>query len=326
VRGRIDDVGGKGLFLLAGSATPEDDEVRHSGAGRIAPVTMRTMTFFEGGPVSIRKLLDGWPQSETMTTQGLIEAVEALAIGGWPQNIGLAPGDAVDANSGYLDVIAEVDVRQLDGVRRDPEGVRRLLASYARNVATDASLRTIGRGVGESIGEATLYDYVRTLRRLFLIEDQPSWKPRLRSRVRLAATPKRHLADPSLVVAALGATPERLLGTEIALTGFLFESQVVHDLRVYAQPSRGSVYFYRDNKGLEVDAIVERADGRWIGVEAKLGSNRIEEGVETLLALRKKLSDAANEACAGLMVVVAESPSYVRDDGVIVTSLSALGP
>lgn len=330
VRGRVDDLGEKGLFLLTGSATPEEDETRHTGAGRIAPLAMRTMTFFErglsNGEVSVGGLLDGAQQLGTMTRLDIAEVIDAMAVGGWPQNIGLAAIDAIDANNGYIDVIAEVDIREIDGVRRDPEGVRRLLASYARNVGTDASLRTIGRGSGESIGESTLHDYVRTLRRLFLIEDQPSWKPSLRSRVRLAATPKRHLADPSLVVAALGATPERLLGPEIQLTGFLFESQVVHDLRVYAQPHRGTVHFYRDNKGLEVDAIVERPDGRWIGVEVKLGHSWVEEGVETLLGLRKKLSDEANGACAGLMVVVADSPSYVRDDGVIVTSIASLGP
>jgi uncharacterized protein len=330
VRGRVDDLGEKGLFLLTGSATPADDEARHTGAGRIAPLAMRTMTFFErglsSGAVSVGAMLDRAPQRGSMASGNIADIVEALAIGGWPQGIGLATADALDANSGYLDVIAAVDVPRVDGVRRDPEGVLRLLSSYARNVATDASLRTIGRGASESISEATLHDYVGVLRRLFLIEDQPSWKPKLRSRVRLAATPKRHLADPSLVVAALGATPERLLGSEIGLTGFLFESQVVHDLRVYAQPHRGVVRFYRDNKGLEVDAIVERIDGRWIGVEVKLGHNRVEDGAETLIRLRKKLSVEVNEACAGLMVVVADSPTYTRPDGVVVTSIASLGP
>ena len=223
-------------------------------------------------------------------------------------------------------MIVGTDVRRIDGVKRDPGGVRRLLASYARNVATDASLRTIGRIAEEPLSEATLRDYVRTLGRLFLIEDQQSWKPRLRSRIRLTATPKRHLADPSLAVAALGATPERLLGSEIGLAGFLFESQVVHDLRVYAQPHRGSVRFYRDNKGLEIDAIVETAAGRWIAVEVKLGDNRVDEGAANLLALRRKLSPEANANCGALLVVVADSPTYTRPDGVVVTSIASLGP
>lgn len=253
-------------------------------------------------------------------------AIEALAIGGWPDNLQLELADALDANIDYLDVIVNVDVHRVDNVRRDPDGVRDLLASYARNVATDASLRTIGRCSDSPISEVTLHSYLRALKRLFLIEDQPSWKPNLRSRVRLAATPKRHLADPSLAVAALGATPKRLLGPEIELAGFLFESQVIHDLRVYAQAHRADVRFYRDNKGLEVDAIIEANDGRWIAVEVKLGHHRVDEGAANLLALREKLSDLANAACGALVVVIADTPTYVRPDGVIVTSLAALGP
>lgn len=330
VRGRIDDLGRKGLFLLAGSATPEVDQVSHSGARRIAPVAMRTMSLHErglsSGDLSIGALLDGASAPERSRTVTVSEAIEAVAIGGWPDNLDLATVDALDANSVYLDVIVNTDIHRVDGVGRDPDGVWRLLASYARNVAADASLRTIGRMAEEPLSEATLHDYLKALRRLLLIEDQPSWKPRLRSRVRLAATPKRHLADPSLAVAALGATPERLLGPEIELAGHLFESQAIHDLRIYAQPHRADVRFYRDNKGLEVDAIVEARDGRWVGVEVKLGHNRVDEGAHNLLALRKKLSEEANEACGALVVLVADSPAYTRPDGVIVSSIASLGP
>lgn len=330
VRGRIDDLGEKGLFLLTGSATPEADQVSHSGARRIAPVTMRTMSLRErgisSGDLSLGPLLDGLPASERSRTVSVSEAIEALAIGGWPDNLGLSLTDALDANAVYLDVIVNTDIHRVDGVERDPDGVWRLLASYARNVATDASLRTIGRMAEEPLSEATLHDYLKALRRLFLVEDQASWKPRLRSRVRLAATPKRHLADPSLAVAALGGTPERLLGPEIELAGHLFESQAIHDLRVYAQLHRADVRFYRDNKGLEVDAIVEARDGRWIGVEVKLGHNRADEGAENLLSLQAKLSPEVNDACGALLVLVADSPTYTRPDGVIVGSIASLGP
>lgn len=330
VRGRVDDRGEKGLFLLTGSSTPEDDQTSHSGARRIAPVAMRTMALLErglsSGAVSVGELLEGAPVRAAPHEFGVAEAIEALAIGGWPDNLGLSTADALDANADYIDVIVRTDVRRVDGVRRDPDGVRRLLASYARHVATDASLRTIGRAAEEPLSEVTLHDYLRTLRRLFLIEEQESWKPRLRSRVRLAATPKRHLADPSLAVAVLGATPQRLLGPEIELAGLLFESQVIHDLRVYAQAHRGSVRFYRDNKGLEIDAIVEAVGGRWIGVEVKLGHNRVDEGAHNLLSLQEKLSPDANASCGALLVVVADSPTYVRPDGVVVTSVASLGP
>jgi predicted AAA+ superfamily ATPase len=330
VRGRIDDLGGKGLFLLTGSSTPESEERSHTGARRIATVRMRTMTLLErglsNGAVSIGSLIDGSTVQADSPDFDVAASIEALAIGGWPDNLALSTHDALDANADYLDVIVHADVHRVDGIRRDPDGVRRLLASYARNLATDASLRTIGRTAEAPLPEATMHNYLRVLERLFLIEDQPSWKPALRSRIRLVATPKRHLADPSLAIAALGTTPQRLLGPEIELAGFLFESQVIHDLRVYAQPHRAEVRFYRDNKGLEVDAIVEATDGRWIGVEVKLGHHRVEDGAHNLLALRQKLSPATNAACGALVVVVADSPTYTRSDGVLVTSIAALGP
>lgn len=330
VRGRIDDLGRKGLFLLTGSSTPESEERSHTGARRIAALRMGTMTLFErglsSGAISVGALLAGLPAEPEPHRLSVTEAIEAISVGGWPDNLALTPADALDANADYLDMIVHTDVQRVDGVRRDPDRLRGLLASYARNTATDASLRTIARTAERPLGETTLRDYIRALGRLFLIEDQPSWKPELRSRVRLAATPKRHLTDPSLAVAALGATPQRLLGPEIELAGFLFESQAIHDLRVYAQPHRAEVRFYRDNKGLEIDAIIETADGRWLAAEIKLGHNRVDDGARNLLALQKKLSPATNAACGALLVVVADSPTYTRPDGVIVTSIASLGP
>lgn len=330
VRGWIDDAAGKGLFLLTGSAAPEEDPVHHSGARRIAPVVMRTMSFSErglsNGHLSIGGLLAGEQLDGTAHRLSVQEVVDAMVVGGWPDNLGRGVEAAYDANASHVDLIVNVDIHRVGGEKRDRVAVRRLLGSYARNTATDAPLRTLGRMGENTLYESTLHEYVSALQRLYLVEDQEAWKPSMRSRVRVNATPKRHLADPSLAIAALGATPDRLLGTEIELTGFLFESQVVHDLRVYAQPYRASVYFYRDNKGLEVDAVVEAADGRWIAVEAKLGHHRVDEGADNLLRLRRKLSDEANRLCRGLIVVVASSMTYVRPDGVIVTSPAALGP
>ncbi len=330
VRGRIDDAQAKGLFLLTGSSALDDTQMLHTGARRIAPVQLGTMTFRErglsSGALSIGALMKGQPLTAIADRIPVSEAVEAIVVGGWPTNVGLSVTQALEANIDYLDMLVTADVRSVDGVRRDPDGVRRLIASYARNIATDCSLRAIGRAAEEPLTEPTLHDYIRALRRLFLIEDQDAWAPRLRSRVRLAATPKRHLVDPSLAVAAVGATPKRLLGPEIELTGFLFESQVVHDLRVYGLPHRATVRFYRDNKGLEVDAVLETPDGLWIAFEVKLGASRIDEGASNLVAMHGKLASDAQERCRGLVVVVSDSPTYRRPDGVIVTSIAALGP
>lgn len=223
-------------------------------------------------------------------------------------------------------MLVNVDVERAEGVRRDPDALRRLLRSYGRNVASDASLRTIARLSDEPIPDSSLKNYLAALRRLFLIADQEPWSVRLRSRSRLVGTPKRHLADPSLAVAALGATPARLLSDEIEWMGFLFESLVVRDLRVYATPSRAQVRYYGDNTGLEVDAVVERDDGCWMGVEVKLGTRWVDAGAEALLSLRDRVTAEAADRCAALLVVTPDSPTYTRDDGVIVASPVVLGP
>jgi len=330
VRGRVDDRGEKGLYILTGSTTPELGSNSHTGVRRIAPVVMRTMTLYEQGistgHVSMKDLLGGTPPPGGPHEFTVTDAIAAVVAGGWPDNIGLTPEDAFDANVAYSDIIVNADVQRVDNIKRDPDGLLRLLASYARNTASGAALRTIGRTGEAHLPESTLHDYLRVLKRLFLIEDQESWQPSLRSRVRLVATPKRHLSDPSLAAAALGATAERLLGVEIELAGFLFESLVIHDLRVYAEANRASVRFYRDNKGLEVDAIIEATDGRWAAVEVKLGHSWVDVGARNLLRMRSKLSDQLAARCGALVVVVADSPTYIRPDGIIVTSVASLGP
>ena len=141
------------------------------------------------------------------------EIVSHLAAGGWPANLDLGVDDALDANAEYLHAIVHVDLPRVDGVRRDPDELTRLVRGFARNVATDASLTAIALAGDASASVNTRTDHARALGRLYLIEDQPAWSPRLRSRIRLAATPKRHLDVPSLAVAALGATPVRLLSS-----------------------------------------------------------------------------------------------------------------
>lgn len=328
VRGRIDDLGEKGLYLLTGSSTPADEPERHTGAGRIATVNMRTLTFQErglsSGSASVKGLLAGLAPDPDEPRMTLSEVVEAMCIGGWPGNRDLGVADALDATAEYLDLVARVDLPRLESIRRDPQGVMQLITGYARNTATAASLKSLATG-SDRPSESSVHAYVAALRRLLLIEDQPAWAARLRSRVRLAQTPKRHLTDPSLAIAALDSTPDRLLGPEIALLGFLFESQVVHDLRVYADVSRAKVLYYRDNKGLEADAVVEARDGRWLGVEVKLGHAYVESAASNLLDMRGKLDPAAQAQCGGLVVVTPRAPTYLRADGVIVTSIASLG-
>jgi predicted AAA+ superfamily ATPase len=333
IRRAVDERGEPGQFILAGSAVPADDESRHSGAGRFGRLRMRPMSLFESGlsdgEISLDALMAGKPGRATDRDISLERITEALVRGGWPalQDVSIEAAATVVAD--YLEEISRTDISQVEGISRDPVRVRRLIASLARNVATTASLETLAAdtaAAGEGqLKSHTVGAYLAALERLFVIEDQPAWQPHLRSRSRLRAAPKRHFVDPSLAAAALGADPAALL-RDLNLLGFLFESLVTRDLRIYAQPARGGIRHFRDNKGLEVDAIVEYPD-RWGAFEIKLGGEAaIEDAAAGLLKFASEIDAAKSGEPAVLGVIVARGYGYVREDGVQVIPITSLGP
>jgi predicted AAA+ superfamily ATPase len=332
VRRAIDDRSGPGQFILTGSAVPPDDITRHTGAGRISRLRMRPMSLFEtgrsSGGISLSELLEG--SVSPVAEEGLSVAglAEEIALGGWPGLRGRSVEDALLAVRDYLEEIARVDVGRVDGTQRDPSRVRRLLASLARNVATHAAATTLAEDTGGADGplkDDTVREYLAALERLMVVEDQPAWAPHLRSKHRLRTASKRHFVDPSLAVAALGATPDRLLG-DLNLLGFLFESLVVRDLRVYAQAADARVSQYRDSGGLEVDAIVEAGDGRWMAFEVKLGQGQIDAAAASLERFAARIDTTKCGSPALLGVIVATGYGYRRKDGVAVIPIGALGP
>ena len=202
------------------------------------------------------------------------------------------------------------------------------MQSLARNTATMVSAATMARdtqGSNAAFTEQTARAYLVALERLMVVEQQPAWAPHLRSRSRLRTRRKRHFVDPSLAAAALGAGPEHLL-QDVTWFGFLFESMVVRDLRVYAQAMRAKVYHYRDNTGLEVDAVVDAGPGRWAAFEIKLGAGRIEDAARTLIRFAERVDTDRCGAPAALAVITATGHGYQRPDGVAVVPANALGP
>jgi predicted AAA+ superfamily ATPase len=332
VRRAVDDRGSPGQFILTGSAVPSDDVSRHTGALRISRLRMRPMTLFETGAstgtVSLRALLAGEPARSPDTGLSVATAAQLIAIGGWPGLLGRTTDQSLRALRGYLDELRRVDMSRLDNVTRDPERVGRLLQSLARNIATPAAATTLAAdtaGPDGALKDDTVSEYLTVLERLFVVEDQPAWAPHLRSRSVLRRGAKRHFVDPSLAVAALRATPERLLG-DLNLLGLLFESLVVRELRVYAQAFDGRVLHYRDNTGLEVDAIIEQPDGTWAAFEVKLGAGLIDEGAAALSRFAGRVDTSKCGPPAVLGVIVGTGYGYVRDDGIAVIPIGALGP
>ncbi len=332
VRRTIDDRGQPGQFILTGSARPADDITRHTGAGRITRLLMRPMTLFEvgasNGEVSLSRLLDGERVRSGDSGMTVADLAREVAVGGWPGFRSLEPPQAVRAVRDYLEEIRRVDIGRIDERRRDPSRMGRLLTSLARNVATHTSVATLSRDTGGpegSVHRETVREYLEVLERVMIIEDQPAWAPHLRSRYVLRSTAKRHFVDPSLAVAALRATPERLLG-DASLLGLLFESLVIRDLRVYAQAADARVSQYRDSDGLEVDAIVETSEGRWAAFEIKLGTSRIDEGAASLKKFAARIDDRRCGRPAVLGVIVGTGYGYVREDAIAVIPIGALGP
>ena len=333
VRRAVDLGGGAGRFILTGSAVPPDDTTRHTGAGRVSRLSMRPMSLFESGHSSGEMSLGAMLRVESVRAQHsratLSGLVELACRGGWPGMVGATTKDARRFVQDYVEEIRRTDLRRVDGIRRDPVLVRRVLQSLARNVATEAAVSVIAADAGGNAGPLhpeTVQSYLNALERVFVIEDQPAWPVHLRSRSRLRKSPKRHFVDPSLGIAALRAGPDRLRA-DPGTFGFFFESLAMRDLRVYSQAHDAEVYHYRDNTGLEVDAIVETAGGAWMGVEIKLGGEGlVEEGARNLLKLRDRVDPERTGPPAALMVIVGIGHGYTRPDGVVLAPLTALGP
>lgn len=332
VRHEVDERAVPGQFILTGSATPADDITRHSGAGRFRRVTLRPMTLAESGESTEALALGDLFDGATIGGFGgptVEDYTDFLVRGGWPALVAQPNRSPQEYLSSYLDDIARVDLPNAD-LRADPMRMRALIRALARNVSTEISAAKLSKEseIGHpdtEVSAPTVRKYLDALTRVFVVEEQPAWATHLRSKVRLRTHPKWHFVDPSLAAAAMRASRGALLN-DLNTLGLLFESLCIRDLRVYAQQLDGSVYHYRDEVGLEVDAIVELDDGRWAAFEVKMGgSKNIELAARSLTALAAKVSEKRASQLASLNIVTAGNTSYTRPDGVNVVALGHLG-
>lgn len=334
VRYECDQVMGEpGQFILTGSATPlVQNKPVHSGAGRMGRMRMDTLTLQELGvstaKTSLRGLFEGaQPQGASRFDVATIS--DQICRGGWPASVGMDTKRAMRIAHSYIEAVIKEDMTRAGAVRHDPEKVRRVIASLARNESTLASHKTIvedARIVGESgPNTETVSNYMKILSQMFFISDIPAWNPALRSPVRIRAAAKRHLADPSLVAAAMGATPSTL-ARDLKTLGCLFESLAIHDILVYARMMDATVWHYRDDSDLEVDLIVQTSTGEWGAFEIKLGSDQVEKGARNVIRLDEKMT-ARGERPASVKAVIVGigGVAHRREDGVCVVPLDALG-
>lgn len=336
VRAEVDKRGLKGQFILTGSSTPNKKGVLHSGVGRIHTIKMRPMSLYESGDstgdVSLLKLFDNKINTTLVKEINLEKLIELVVRGGWPSSLSLDTLYQGDITKSYLDIIVNNDIDKIDGIKRDKTKFISLIRSLARNESTLAGVKVLINDINlhekGSIDESTVVDYLSVLEKLFIIENQNAFDPNYRSSVRVAKTPKRHFIDPSLAVAALGLSKE-MLKNDLEYFGFLFESLVVRDLKIYADSIGGKVYHYKHHDtNHELDAVVELEDGRWIAIEIKLGANQIDNAAKGLLKVKKYFDEKENTSKPSALVVICglTNASYKRDDGVMVVGINSLRP
>ena len=335
VRYEVDQRDEFGQFILTGSAVPALlDESMHTGTGRITRMRMRPMSLFESedssGQLSLSKLFRG-AEPEGTDNHSLEDIAYLICRGGWPKSIGLGVRTALRQALDYYDAVISDDISRVDGVKRDKERSRRLLRSYARNVASQASLETIRQDClvndTDTFDSITLYSYLNALKKIFVIEDTPSWNPNLRSKTAIRTTDTRYFVDPSIAAAALGIGPEDLLN-DLNTMGLLFENLCIRDLRVYAELLGGDIYHFRDKNGLECDTVLHLRNSSYALIEIKLGGDSlIEEGAGNLLKLASKIDTSKMKSPSFMMVLCAKAPfAYRRKDGIIVAPISCLQP
>ena len=336
VRFAVDKEPQKGQFILTGSVVVDEDEkdpderMEHTGTGRISRLKMRPMSLFESGEsngtVSIKSLFEGNTEVESVSTLTIEDIAYAICRGGWPAAMDLDKEDALEVAYDYYDAITERDASVVDKSRKDPDRMRSIMRSLARNISTMTTDKTIMGDVQAndmSLTDKTLEVYLRALRKLFVIEDIKAWQPSLRSKTGIRTSDKRQFVDPSIAVAALGINPDAII-EDFNYFGFLFESLCARDLRVYSEGLRGTVRHYHDNSNLEADLIISLNSGKWAAVEVKLGSKEIEQGAEHLKKLAANINTDKFPAPSFLMILTGGEFAYRRNDGIFVVPLGCL--
>jgi len=180
------------------------------------------------------------------------------------------------------------------------------------------------------MAESTFFEYIEALQKLYIIDDVDAWCPAIRSKTAIRSSKKKNLIDPSLAVAALGVGPE-YFDKDYKTLGFLFESLVMRDLRIYSSEHGGRISYYHDRYGLEADAVLHLEDGRYALIEVKLGQNEIDEGAKHLIEIERLIGEynkTEKQVPIRLpdlkIVITGTKYGYIRPDGVYVVPIGCL--
>ena len=334
VRMKVDETNLKGQYILTGSSTPIRKGVLHSGTGRIIGIRMHTMSLYESGDsngkVSLKEICDNSFNQTLLTGDVDLETIAYLIVrGGWPDNIGVSKEKAGILPKGYLNSVLFEDIQKLDeNVRYETGKINLLLRSLARNESTTITNLSLSKDISATdksvVSDETINKYLNSLSRLFLLENQKPFSPKIRSSLRIKQGEKRHFCDPALACAALNLNTTKLI-SDLDTFGFMFEALVERDLRIYAETFNAELFHYQDYSNNEIDAVIELDDGEWCAIEIKLGANQIDSAANKLLKINKEIADHGGKPAKSLCIICGLSnAAYKRPDGVYVVPFTSL--
>lgn len=334
IRFEVDHCSKEGQFILTGSAVPANTkDITHTGTGRFARLTMRPMTLYEtgesNGSVSLTDLFNNNSKINGINELTLEDIAYICCRGGWPKSIDMDKDIALDEAYDYYDAVVNSDISRVDDINRNPERVKNLMRSYARNIGTQVSNETIKKDMinndSFSLDTDTVLSYINALKKIFVIEESLAWNPNLRSKTAIRTGKTRYFVDPSIAVATLGMRPNDLIN-DLNTFGLIFETLCIRDLRVYAESINGIVYHYRDASDLECDAVIHLRDGSYGLIEIKLGGDKlIEEGIKTLTKMKNIIDTDKMKKPSFLMVLTATGGyAYKREDDIYIVPIGCL--
>lgn len=334
IRFEIDHRDEEGQFILTGSSVPANmDEVTHTGTGRFAWLLMRPMSLYESGEsngtISLEELFNSPDNISAINQLELNDIAYLCCRGGWPRSTYMDKEIALDQAFDYYDAIVQSDISRVDNVERNPERVKKLMRTYARNMGSQASNETLKNDMitndSFSLDTDTVLSYINALKKIFVVEEAPAWNPNLRSKTAIRTSDTRYFIDPSIAVASLGIGPNDLI-KDLNTFGLIFETLCIRDLRIYAESINGNVYHYRDASNLECDAVVHLRNGSYGLIEIKLGGDKlINEGAENLKKMYSKIDTDKMSNPSFLMVLTATGKyAYKREDGVFIVPVGCL--
>ena len=334
IRFEVDHRKEEGQFILTGSSVPANmDDVTHTGTGRFAWLTMRPMSLYESGEsngnVSLLELFNSNSKISGVNELNIEDIAYLCCRGGWPRSLFMEKDIALESAYDYYDAVVNSDISKVDNINRNPERVKNLMKSYARNIGTQSSSQTLRNDMlnndSDSLNTDTVVSYINALKKIFVIEESPAWNPNLRSKTAIRTADTKYFIDPSIAVAALGLGPNDLIN-DLNTFGLIFETLCIRDLRVYVESINGNVYHYRDALDLECDAVVHLRNGSYGLIEIKLGGdNLINMGAENLIKLKNKIDTTKMNNPSFLMVLTATGKyAYQREDGVCVVPIGCL--